>query len=130
MKKTAEKIERLSLVLLGAGALVGGVTGIVHVPSFLLGGGVMQANFWLLKKLVRSTLSSSQAQRGTKIRAVLWFSAKGIFFLVLLSAVFFRYPIQAKSFAAGVPLLLLACVIVSLAESKKDEDCPSSAGVK
>ncbi len=90
----------------------------------------MQANFWLLKKLVRSTLSSSQAQRRPKIRAAFWFSAKGILFLVMLSAIFFRYPIQAKSFAAGVPLLLLACVIVSLAESKKDDDPPPSAGVK
>ena len=127
MKKTIEKIERLNLVLIGAGALVGGVTGLLHVPSFLLGGGVMHVNFWLLKKLVRSVLSQSQARPDTKMRAALWFSAKGLLFLFLLSAVFFRYPIQAKSFAAGVPLLLIACVISTLFESKSEEDPPPSA---
>ena len=127
MKKTIEKIERLNLVLIGAGAFVGWVTGLLHVPSFLLGGGVMQVNFWLLKKLVRSVFSQSQARPGTKMQAVLWLSAKGLFFLLLLSAVFFRYPIQAKSFAAGVPLLLIACVLITLFESKSGEDPPPSA---
>ena len=127
MKKTIEKIERLNLVLIGAGAFVGGVTGLLHVPSFLLGGGVMHVNFWLLRKLVRSVFSQSQARSGTKMQAALWFSAKGLLFLLLLSAVFFRYPIQAQSFAAGVPLLLIACVLISLFESKSEEDPPPSA---
>ena len=111
---TIEKIERLNLALLGVGTLAGWSTGWVHVPSFLLGGGIMQANFWLLKKVVRTVLAHPRAGGGGKARAALWFSAKGVLFLVLLSAVFIRYPVQAESFACGVSLLLLACMIVSL----------------
>ena len=127
MRKTIEKIERLNLVLIGAGAFVGGMTGLLHVPSFLFGAGVMHINFWLLKKLVRSVFSKSQVLPGTKVQAALWFSAKAVLFLLLLSAVFFRYPIQAKSFAAGVPLLLIACVLISLFGPKSEEDPPPTA---
>jgi len=111
---TIEKIERLNLVLLGVGALAGWSTGWVHVPSFLLGGGIMQANFWLLKKVVRTVLGRPEQGSNGKTRAALWFSAKGVLFLVLLSALFIRYPVQAESFVCGVSLLLVACVIVSL----------------
>ena len=114
MDTTIEKIERLNLALLGAGTLAGWSTGWVHVPSFLLGGGIMQANFWLLKKVVRTVLAYPRAGSGGKARAALWFSAKGVLFLLLLSALFIRYPVQAVSFASGVSLLLVACVIVSL----------------
>ncbi|TMA54799.1 MAG: hypothetical protein E6J80_09935 [Deltaproteobacteria bacterium] len=113
MDTTIEKIERLNLALLGVGTLAGWSTGWVHVPSFLLGGGIMQANFWLLKKVVRTVLAHPRAGGG-KARAALWFSAKGVLFLLLLSALFIRYPVQAVSFALGVSLLLVACVIVSL----------------
>jgi hypothetical protein len=112
--KTIEKIERLNLTLIGAGTLVGWSMGLVHVPSFLLGGGVMHANFWLLKKTVRVVLSRSEGKTGGKARAALWFLAKGAVFVLLLSALFIRYPVQAGSFTLGVSLLLLACVIVSL----------------
>jgi len=90
----------------------------VHVPSFLLGGGIMQVNFWLLKKVVRTVLAPAKAGSSGKARTTLWFSAKGLLFLLLLSALFIRYPIQAGSFVVGVSLLLLACVIVSLSESR------------
>jgi hypothetical protein len=115
---TIEKIERLNLALVGVGALAGWGTGWVHVPSFLLGGGIMQTNFWLLKKVVRSVLARPESRGGGKARAALWFSAKGSFFLLLLSALFVRYPVQAGSFVCGVSLLLLACVIVSLSGSR------------
>lgn len=118
MDTTIEKIERLNLALVGVGALAGWGTGWVHVPSFLLGGGIMQTNFWLLKKVVRSVLARPESRGGGKARAALWFSAKGSFFLLLLSALFVRYPVQAGSFVCGVSLLLLACVIVSLSGSR------------
>lgn len=111
-----EKIERLNLVLVGAGALIGWGLGFVHVPSLLLGGGIMHANFWLLKKIVRAVLHAEEGSGG-KTWAILWFSAKGVLFLLLLSALFTRYPVHAESFACGVSLLLLACVIVSLSGS-------------
>jgi hypothetical protein len=118
MDTTIEKIERLNLALIGAGMLAGWRTGWMHVPSFLLGGGIMQVNFWLLKKVVRTVLTPTKAGSSSKARAALWFSAKGLLFLLLLSALFIRYPIQPGSFSVGVSLLLLACVIVSLSKSR------------
>ena len=118
MDTTIEKIERLNLALVGVGVLAGWGTGWVHVPSFLLGGAIMQTNFWLLKKVVRTVLARPERGGGGKARAVLWFSAKGALFFLLLSALFVRYPVQAGSFVCGVSLLLLACVIVSLSGSR------------
>jgi hypothetical protein len=118
--RTIEKIERLNLVLVGVGALAGWSTGVVHVPSFLLGGGIMQANFWLLKKTVRVVLSPSREGGSGKARAAIWFLAKGAIFLLLLSALFIRYPVQPGSFALGVSLLLLTCVIVTLSGPRTD----------
>lgn len=78
----------------------------------------MQVNFWLLKKVVRTALAPANMGNSGKARAALWFLAKGLFFLLLLSALFIRYPVAAGSFICGVSLLLLACVIVSLSEPK------------
>jgi len=121
--KTIERIEVLNLVLVGTGAVIGWITGLIHVPSFVLGGGVMQANFWLLKKVVRCALAPIDSR--SKIRAALWLTVKGGFYLFLLSAVFVRYPIDAKSFVAGVPLLLIACMIIGLGKSKDRHPCIS-----
>ena len=118
MDTTIEKIERLNLVLIGVGTLIGWLTALVHVPSFLFGGVIMQVNFWLLKKVVRTALTAPKAGGSGKARAALWFSAKGLLFLVLLSALFIRYPVQAGSFVVGVSLLLLTCVIVTLSNSQ------------
>jgi hypothetical protein len=118
MDKTIEKIEWLNLALLSVGAIVGWGTGLIHVPSFLIGGGIMQANFWLLKKTVRVVLSRPQRGSGGKGRAAVWFSAKGLLFLLLLSALFIHYPVHAGSFTVGVSLLLLTCVIVTLSGSQ------------
>ena len=120
MHTTIEKIERLNIPLVAISALIGWLTGYIHVPSLILGGIVMQANFWLLKKVVRSALSPSASEASGKSRAVIWFVLKGLFFLVLLSALFIRYPVHGQSFAVGVSLLLLACVIIGLSVSKNE----------
>jgi len=78
----------------------------------------MQVNFWLLKKVVRTALAPTKTGGSGKARAAAWFSAKGLLFLLLSSTLFIRYPVEAGSFACGVSLLLLACVIVSLSEPK------------
>ena len=120
MHTTIEKIERLNILLVGVSALIGWLTGYVHVPSLIVGGVEMQANFWLLKKVVRTALSPSANEVGGKSRAVIWFLAKGLFFLVLLSSLFIRYPVHAGSFAVGVSLLLLACMIGGLSVPKTE----------
>lgn len=128
MDKTIEKIEHLNLAFVGAGAFFAWVSGLLHVPSFLLGGTVMHANFWLIKKVVRAVLSPAEGGMGRKVWAALWFSAKGALFLLLLSALFVRYPIQAESFTVGVSLLLLACVIVSLPGLRASSHSEACAG--
>jgi small-conductance mechanosensitive channel len=115
---TIEKIERLNLILLGVCGAVVGIFGWLHFPSFLLGGAVMQLNFWLLKKIVRALVvpAAVQQKRGT-LRALIAFLGKLLLSVLLLSGLFLRYPIQIWSFMAGVSLLLVTCMIVTLLES-------------
>ena len=117
MNRTVEKIERLNLVLLGVGTLVGWGMNLVHVPSFLAGGLIMQINFWLLKKIVALLLFRSEGNQPGRRSAVFLIISKGVIFLLLLSAMFIRYPIEPLSFMAGVSLLVLTCMIVSLFDS-------------
>ena len=115
---TIEKIERFNLVFIGASALVIVSTGWLHLPSFLLGGGIIQLNFWLLKRIVRALLvplSSPPVSKG-KARTMVLLFGKGLLFLLLLSGLLIRYPVQPLSFLCGVSLLLLTCMIVTLSE--------------
>jgi hypothetical protein len=111
---TITKIERLNLALLGVGALIGWRFSLFHAPSFLAGGLIMQANFWLWKRIAGILLVRAQTGEGGKRWAILWVSAKGLLFLLLLSALFLRYPIRPGSFLLGVSLLLVTCMIVTL----------------
>ena len=108
------KIERLNLLLLGVGALVGWSLEIVHVASFLTGGLVMQANFWLWKRIAGFLLFQAQMGTTEKHWAIFWVLVKGVLFLFLVSALFMRYPIRPGSFLLGVSLLLVTCMIVTL----------------
>jgi hypothetical protein len=115
--ETIKTIEKLNLLLLGLGTVLSWGFDIGHALSFLIGGVVMQLNFWLLKKVVGSLLFRTEDPRQGKRRAALWFVMKGIFFLILLSGLFIHYPIQPVSFTVGVSLLLMTCMIVSLSKS-------------
>lgn len=111
---TITKIERLNLVLLGICALTGWGFSLFHAPSFLTGGLIMQANFWLWKRITGVLLFRAQIGEGGKRWAIVWVSAKGLLFLFLVSALFIRYPIRPGSFLLGVSLLLVTCMIVTL----------------
>jgi small neutral amino acid transporter SnatA (MarC family) len=78
----------------------------------LQGGAVMGANFYLLR--VMSNLLVARAmdpsRRGRKAVAVAAMLLKFTLFLGLLGLLFWRVPIEGMSFAAGVTLLLIACV--------------------
>lgn len=118
MDTTIEKIERLNLILLGVCGVLVGIFGWLHLPSLLLGGGVMQLNFWLLKKIVRALIVPAAVQKSKRtLRALIVFLGKILLSLVLLSGLFLHYPIQVWSFMAGVSLLLVTCMIVTLLES-------------
>lgn len=77
----------------------------------------MQLNFWLLKKIVSSLLFRSEGNQPRKSGAVFWILVKSTIFLLLLSALFIRYPIEPLSFMAGVSLLVVTCMIVTLFDS-------------
>lgn len=117
-----EKIERVNLILVGICTILVGLTGWLHAPSFLLGGSVMQLNFWLLKRIVRTLIvpSTLAEKRGT-LRAVVVFVGKVLLSLLLLGGLLLHYPVttwlDAWSFLAGVSLLLVTCMIVTLSES-------------
>ena len=116
MDRTIEKIERVNAGLVLAGAALAWATGMLHAPSLAAGGVVMGLNFWLLKKVVRALLSRADGGRRAKVRGVLWVSAKSVAFLGLLVLLSRRFPFDGGSFAAGVSLLPVACVIVILSQ--------------
>ena len=106
------RIGKLHVGLLGATGSVAYATHWIEPGSLLLGGAVMGVNFWLLR-LITNVLRSS-AERASRSRAAVAVAAmtlKFALFLGLLAVVFWRLPIEGMSFACGVTLLLLACVI-------------------
>jgi len=81
--------------------------------SLLLGGIVMGVNFWLLR-LVTNVLRPSVLEAGKPGRVALAIAAltlKFALFLGLLGLLFWRVPIDGLSFAVGVTLLLVACLL-------------------
>ena len=115
--RTIAKIEQLNLALIGVGTLLGWGLHLVHVPSFLVGGLIMQINFWLLKKIVSLLLFRTGEGQHKRRGATFLVIVKGMIFLLLLGALFIRYPIEPLSFIAGVSLLVVICMIVSLFDS-------------
>jgi len=105
-----ERIEHLHLVLLGTAALTAAATGWLHAGSVLFGGAVMGANFRLLKEIVHRAVRPGRGLAG----ALMLFGAKFALFLGLLALAFSRVRVDGLSFAAGVTLLLSACVIEAL----------------
>ena len=99
-------------LVLGSGA----VTYATHVGepgSLLLGGTLMGANFWLLRLLTGAVCrgAADPAKGRYAGLAIGSMVLKSLLFLVLLGGLFVRLPIEGMSFAAGVTLLLVACVI-------------------
>ncbi len=107
------RIGKLHAGLVGA---TGGVAYATHVGeplSVLLGGAVMGANFYLLRWITTLLRPDAFApeNRGRVGLAVAAFVLKFGLFLGLLAALFWRLPIEGMSFALGVTLLLVACVV-------------------
>lgn len=109
-------IELTRIGKLHAGLLVttGGaayMTGWVEPRSLLLGGAVMGMNFWLLKLITDVLRPSERLSHVRTALAVAAMTLKFALFLGLLAALFWRLPIEGMSFACGVTLLLVACLI-------------------
>jgi len=106
-----QDIERLHLVLLGAAVCVAYVTGRLAAPSLLLGGGVMGANFWLMRQLAgRLFTGGGRRPEVVLVLMLLKFSL----FLGLLGLLFWRVPLDPLAFGVGASILLIACVVAAL----------------
>ena len=107
------RISKFHLGLLVVVAALAYATRWAEPGSLLLGGLVMGANFWLLR-IITNVLcqgDSNSSQRGRATLAVTALTLKFGLFLGLLSALFWRLPIEGMSFALGVTLLLIACLL-------------------
>jgi hypothetical protein len=107
------RISKIHVGLLGATGGLAYATHWAEPGSVLLGGAVMGANFYLLR-LITNLLSPdafNPEKRGRVTLAVAAFVLKFGLFLALLAALLLRLPIEGMSFALGVTLLLVACVV-------------------
>ena len=107
------RIGKIHVGLLGATGGVAYATHWAEPGSILLGGALMGANFYLLR-LITNLLrpdAFDPEKRGRVALAVAAFVLKFGLFLGLLAALFRHLPIEGMSFAFGVTLLLVACVL-------------------
>jgi hypothetical protein len=107
------RIGKFHVGLLAAVGAMAYATHWVEPGSVLLGGVVMGANFWLLR-IITNVLrpgSLDPSKRGRVALAVAAMTLKFGLFLGLLAALFWRLPIEGMSFALGVTLLLVACLL-------------------
>jgi len=106
-----QSIERLHLGLLAAAVCVAYATGWLAPLSLLLGGAVMGANVWLMRQLAARLFTGERRQPGFVLAAML---GKFAIFVGLLTALFWRVPLDPLAFGVGATQLLVACVITAL----------------
>lgn len=107
------RIAKIHVALVAGGGALAYATRWMEPASLLLGGAVMGANLWLLRVIARA-MTASAAEPAGQGRLALAMGAmllKFGLFLGLIALLFWRLPIEAKSFAVGVTLLLVACVL-------------------
>jgi len=110
-------LTRISLFhvgLLGLTVAIAYATRVAEPASLLLGGAVMGANFVLLRwitNVVRLAAGGDPVDGRRIGLAVAAMTLKFGLFLGLLAALFWRLPIEGMSFALGVTLLLVACLV-------------------
>ncbi|HEV8344431.1 MAG TPA: hypothetical protein VGR30_18910 [Candidatus Binatia bacterium] len=86
---------------------------ILEPQTFLLGGGFMALNFFLLGCGVRWVLTPLAGRGRVRAGALLLF-LKFLIFIGLLSLLFFRFEVDAISFALGFSTLLVAILVETL----------------
>jgi hypothetical protein len=107
------RIGKFHLTLLAAVGSLAYITRWADPASVLLGGLVMGANFWLLRIITNVLCPGSldPSKRGRVALAVAAMTLKFGLFIGLLAALFWKLPIEGMSFALGVTLLLVACLL-------------------
>jgi hypothetical protein len=107
------RIGKFHIALLGAVGALAYATRWGDLGSLFLGGLAMGVNFWLLR-IITNVIRPGRPDvnhRGRVGLAVAAMTLKFGLFLGLLAMLFWRLPIEGMSFAAGVTLLLVACLI-------------------
>ena len=102
-----ERVERLHLSLLALVVASAALTNWLHPWSVAAGGGVMAANVWLMKSVVRRALRPD-GQAGV---AMAMLAGKFGLLLALLVLLFWRVSLDGMSFAVGITLFPAAAVI-------------------
>jgi len=118
------RILKLHVGLLGATGGLAYATHSLQVGSLLLGGAVMGLNVWLLRLMTNGLRPGIlDPGRGLHVAvAVGAFVLKFAVFVGLAGLLFWRLPIEGLSFATGVTLLLIACLL----EVARHEWCASA----
>jgi hypothetical protein len=107
------RIEGLHVALLLALVAALWQSQLLDITALLVGGIFMGVNFLLLSYGVAWLLTPLAG--GKRIKAgVTLLALKVVIFLALLTTIFFRFELDAISFAAGFSTLLVAIVIESL----------------
>jgi hypothetical protein len=112
-QKTILRIELWHTLMLLVLLVTLGRTGVVEPQALLIGGLFMGVNFFLLSYGVAWTLTPL-ASKGRIKAGVFLLILKILIFLGVLTAIFFRFEIDALSFAAGFSPLLVAMLIEAL----------------
>ncbi|HEX6439751.1 MAG TPA: hypothetical protein VF182_21725 [Candidatus Binatia bacterium] len=115
---TIVRIELWHGLLLLATALTLGQSRFIELKALLLGGVFMGVNFFLLGFGILWVLPPL-ASKGRVTAGVSLLILKIIFFLSLLTLLFFRFHIDGLSFALGVSTLILAIFVEAVIYSFK-----------
>ena len=109
-KKTIWRIELWHVLLLLTLAATLGRTRYIDSTALIVGGAFMGLNFLLLCFGV-AWLLTPLAGKGRVKAGISLLMLKIIIFMALLMALFFRFPLDAISFALGFSTLIVAIVI-------------------
>jgi len=112
-KKMILRIELWHTLMLLVLLVTLGRTGVVEPQALLIGGLFMGVNFFLLSYGVAWTLTPL-ASNGRIKTGFFLLILKVLIFLGVLTTIFFRFEIDALSFAAGFSPLLVAMLVEAL----------------
>ena len=115
-RKTILRIECWHAVLLLALFLVLGRGSAIDGMALIAGGVFMGVNFLLLSFGVAAVLTPLASKRQVKL-GVGMLVLKVVLFLALLATVFFRFQLDAISFALGFSTLIVAIVVEAVRRS-------------
>ncbi|RMD85960.1 MAG: hypothetical protein D6815_00780 [Candidatus Dadabacteria bacterium] len=118
------RITRTALGMTAVAAVLSAATGCGSPASLAAGGLFMAVDFHLIRLLVSTVMTPGRSRTA----AFLLVAAKGGLLLGLLGFLFYRFPLEPLSFAAGTSLLLAAAVAdaVWLGEPVGAEASPES----